>query len=219
MLFTPEIQTIGKVKGSRSVDELSVETSVYAASPDFVRQNCGPIANGILDAVDQSYFDRCEDLGMLPNIDVRVHRLNVGEYPAIPGWHCDGVKRETYHGQPDPDKMRIRDTVLCAVSMGSVCNPEVITEQLEIDIPEIEDEFKLWQYVDSKILDSTSRREMPDGEITMIGASTLHRVMPARRRGFRLLFRMSMWHNDYLGDSGKISKQQQVYLVQGENGW
>ena len=219
MLFIPEIKVIGDVAPTRTVGELADETSVYAASPDFVRQNCGPIANGILDAVDQSYFDLCKKLGMLPNIDIRVHRLNIGEYPAIPGWHCDGVKRETYHGQPDMDKIRIRDTVLCTVSMGSICNPEVATEQLEIAIPQIEDDFKLWKYVDSKIPHDMTRCTMPDGEITMMGALTLHRVMPAKQRGFRLLFRMSMWHNDYLGDDGRIAKQQQVYLTQNQNGW
>jgi hypothetical protein len=219
MLFTPKIEIIGNVNGSYSVDRLSEETSVYAASPNFVRQHCGPIANDILDAVNPSYYTLCEELGMLPNIDIRVHRLNIGEYPAIPGWHCDGVKRETYHGQPNPDQICIRDTVLCVVSMGSISNPEIITEQLEIDVINQGDDFKFWQYVDSKIPHNVGRIEMPDGQITMIGESTLHRVMPAKERGFRLFFRMSMWHNNYVGDEGKIAKQQQVYLLQGENGW
>ncbi len=156
---------------------------------------------------------------MLPNIDFRVHRLNVGEYPAVPGWHCDGVRRETYHGQPDPDRITIRDTVLCCVSSGDVCNPEIAVEPLTVEILESpRSDSALWSHVNDQVPDEMPRMVLSDGVVMQIGATTLHRVRPAQKRGVRALFRMSMWHNDYLGDGGKIANQQQVYLVN-EGGW
>lgn len=222
--FEPEIKLLGNVQGQRTIAELAEETSVYAASPQFVKENCGPIANEILNSVDPAYFDECKTHGLLPNIDVRVHRLNAGEYPAVPGWHCDGELRETYFAQPDMDRYRVRNTVLCTVSSASegVSNTEIAAEGLSVDLNEEDfraSDFVLWREVHKRVSPSTKTMSMQDGEITQISCKTLHRCKPAKVRGWRLFFRMSMWHNDYLGEQGKIADQQQVYILSEGNGW
>lgn len=222
VIFVPEVEQIAAVPGTCSIADLSRETSVYAASPDFVRRHCGPIARSLLDAVPEDYYERCEGLGMLPNVDVRVHRLNVGEYPAVPGWHCDGALRETYFAAPDVEAVSIRDTVLATVSTdpGGVSNFEVLTEPLMLDVDDERADYGVWRTVHRAVERiSAPRRSTRDGALYRIGIRTVHRAMPARVRGWRLFFRMSMWHNDYLGDSGKVARQQQVYVVSEENGW
>lgn len=210
--FVPEVIELGGIPGTATIAELDAETSVYAASPKFVRTNCGPIANKILDAVPQSYYDRMPQ-GMMPNIDVRVHRLNTGEFPAVPGWHCDGQLRETYFSAPDVDRVPIRDTVLATVSTGAVSNFEYATEPFACNVPQ-DDGYGLWAHVNAEIESNNMQKcSSCDGTLYQISVNTLQRCMPARNRGWRLFFRMSMWHNDYLGDEGKISKQQQVYLT------
>lgn len=217
--FTPQVDVLGRLKGHFSIEELSGEKSCYAASPAFVRRNCGPIAVRILDAVPKEYFTKCEALGMLPNIDVRLHRLNQGEYPAVPGWHCDGALRETYFGAPQVDAVQVRDTVLSTVSsdLKGVSNFEYLDASLTMPAPA---DGWSWSEVHKRIIQlQPATRMSEDGVLYRIGADSLHRVSPARVRGWRLFFRMSMWHRDYLGDGGKLADQQQVYILSDDNGW
>lgn len=213
--FTPAVKLLNQFDGTATIAELDAETSVFAASPEFVQKNCGPIANRILDAVPQAYYDAAPE-GMLPNIDIRVHRLNIGEYPAVPGWHCDGQLRETYFAAPKLDAVSIRDTVLSCVSTGMVSNFEIADEPFTCDTGE--DDF-CWSHVNQQIEQSNMRSFVSqDGQLYQMTIDTLHRCIPARVRGWRLFFRMSMWHNDYLGDGGKIARQQQVYITHAR-GW
>ncbi len=218
--FKPEIETVSKFRGCFNISELAKETSVYAASPKFVRKNCGPIANMILDKVPKSYMDRCEALGMIPNIDIRIHRLNIGEFPAVPGWHCDGALRETYFAQPDPNRIAVRDTVIGTVSSHKegITNTQFLMDKVNIEVDQSLEGFSLWRNVHERLKPKKVKSSI-DGILYQIGCNTLHRAMPAIYRGWRLFFRMSMWHNDYLGDEGQIATQQQVYLVHEGNGW
>lgn len=219
--FSPDAKVIEKIKATYPIDDLSKEVSVYAASPEFVKKNCGDIANLILDSVPENYFKKCEKLNLLPNIDVRVHRLNKGEYPAVPGWHCDGALRETYFSSPDLDRVQVRDTVVCTVSSheSGVSNFEIIDEDIELPINSSNVDFGVWAQVNKFIEEHDFKKySSEDGKLYQITVDTLHRCMPAKIRGWRLFFRMSMWHNPYLDDYGKISIQQQVY-IKNENGW
>jgi hypothetical protein len=230
-LFSPHVETVGTVDAVYSIAELDEETSMYAASPAFVREHGGPIANSILANVDVLWFDRCADLGMLPNVDVRVHRLNIGEFPAVPGWHCDGVMRETYHAQPDLERIRVRDTVIAHVSSDAsgVSCTEFLVDPFELQFPDFTDEsgsgaegYALWRDAHLQIEAAVPRPRsatLESGRIVCMSATTLHRPRPAVVRGWRLFFRMSMWHRDYLGEQGKVARQQQVYLLSESNGW
>jgi hypothetical protein len=226
--FSPDVSLLASVQPCWPVGVLADEVGVYAASPDFVRARCGPAANAILDAVPADWFDRCAELGMLPNIDVRTHRLNPGEFPAVPGWHCDGALRETYFAQPDRARVPIRDTLLCVVSSheDGIANPEFVTEPVTLSIPTPEEmeaaggRFVLWREVHRAMPADLATARLADGQLTQMSCDTLHRVMPAHQRGIRLLFRMSMWHNPHLGDGGKVAVVQQRYrLIDTETVW
>ena len=224
-IFTPSVQCLASFAGTVSVEALSREVEAwgsagcYAASPEFVRASGGPISRDILWSVPESYFEKCEALGMLPNIDVRIHRLNVGEYPAVPGWHCDGALRETFFAQPDVERIRVRDTVLATVSTDElgVSNFEILDVDHEVEVDA--DEPGIWRKVDASIPEAARRVSTQDGVLYQIGAKTLHRCSPARVRGWRLFFRMSMWHRDYLGAGGKKAYSQQVYVTSEGDGW
>lgn len=225
-VFSPSVQCLGHTfDDTVSIGALSDEVEAwgsagcYAASPGFVNDHGGPISRSVLGSVPQSYFDNCRALGMLPNIDIRIHRLNVGEYPAVPGWHCDGALRETYFAQPDVERIRVRDTILATVSTDElgVSNFEILDTDHEVDVDA--DEPGIWRKVDASIPENALRVSTQDGVLYQIGATTLHRCSPARVRGWRLFFRMSMWHRDYLGDGGKKAYSQQVYVTTEGGGW
>ena len=228
--FQPNIEVCGKCSQSTfSIEELSNEVGVYSATPEFIRNNCGPIANMILDNIPQSYYDEAKELGLYPNCDVRIHRLYPGDYPAYPGWHCDGEYRETYFSQPDLNKIKVSKHIICTVSNdeAGITRPEFLMTPIECDIDEnydmqkTGDQHNLWGQVHNMV-ESIENRELKsfyDGDLLLFDARSLHRVMPARKRGWRLFFRMSMWHKPNLGDGGMISKQEQVYKTLEGTGW
>lgn len=225
--FRPNFTIINNIPGCYTIEEIDNETSVYSATPEFVRRHCGPIANNILDNVPESYFEEANGLNLFPNIDVRIHRLYPGDYPAYPDWHCDGEYRETYFSQPDLDKIPVSKHVVCTVSThkNGISNCEFLLDSIDFvdkansDMQSTQAQHNLWGRVHEAISPNSSTYQSQDGEIVMFDARSLHRVMPAKRRGWRLFFRISMWHKPNLGEGGKISKQEQVYKLVESSGW
>jgi len=221
-LFKPEVSIVGAVSPVASIPELEREQGVYSATPDFVRKHCGPIANQIMERVGDWYFKEATALGLYPNIDVRVHRLYPGDYPAYPGWHCDGEFRETYFSQPDLDRIKVGKHIIATVSSveGGVSNCQFLNEPLDVTLDhEPSSEHTLWGQVHKKVPDNAYTLNTQDGFIYQFDSRSLHRVMPAKVRGWRLFFRMSMWHKPNLGDGGMVTKQEQVYKLVEGGGW
>lgn len=223
--FNSDFKIIEKIDPVHSIEMLSREFSMYSATPEFLRENGGDIAISILDKIPKWYFEEARRLNLFPNIDVRVHRLYPGDYPAYPGWHCDGHFRETYFSQPDSDRIGVGKHIICTVSSheGGVSNPEFLSENISLDLDTTSD-HNLWKQAHNQIekikLNRPVATEMTrDGEIILFNPWTLHRVSPAKIRGWRLFFRMSMWDKPNLGEGGKLSKQEQVYKVLEGGGW
>lgn len=221
--FTPNFEVVEKVGGYATIKTLERERGVYSATPEFVREHCGPIANSILDAVPASYFAEAKELGLYPNVDVRIHRLYPGDFPAYPGWHCDGEYRETYFSQPDLDRIKVSRHVTCTVSSEKegVCCPRFLDEPFECLVGEVDQESTLWGQVDASLrrYPSLEVADTSDGELVMFDSWSLHRALPARVRGWRLFFRMAMWHKPNLGEGGMLTKQEQVYKLLEGSGW
>lgn len=220
--FQPRFSVATDTVATASIQEFERERGVYSATPAFVRAHCGPIANTILDAVPASYYALAESLGLSPNIDVRIHRLYPGDFPAYPGWHCDGEYRETYFSQPDLDRIKVSHHLTCTVSSHAdgVCSPQFLAEDFSCEVDEASD-VALWGQVHQHVERVRPRRvhDTRDGELVLFDSWSLHRAMPARVRGWRLFFRMSMWHRPHLGDGGMLTKQEQVYKISEGGGW
>lgn len=223
--FDPERETVGNVPPRATIDELSECAGVYAASPAFAVEHSGPLVARILKGVPASYFEECCERGLLPNIDVRIHRLYPGIFPAFPGWHCDGEFRESYFSQPDLERTPVSKTIVCTISShdDGVSRTEFLDEPFTATVVGGDDQ-SLWRQVHEQV-EATRRASpmrtwtMPDGYLTLFSNNTLHRAMPTMRRGWRLFFRMSMWHRPYLAVEGKVSRQEQVYQVLESLGW
>ena len=206
---------------------------MFSATPEFVRRHGGPIAQRILDAVPGWYFDEARRLGLYPNCDIRIHRLYPTDFPAYPGWHCDGEFRETYFSQPDLARIPVSWHLTATASSHAegVSNTQFLDTPIEttVNIPDgdalptqtIAGSHTLWGQVHRQVEDLGEYRtwDSRDGELVLFDARTLHRAMPALRRGWRLFFRMSMWHKKNLGEGGKLSKQEQVYKILEGAGW
>lgn len=220
--FAPQIEVLARRAPTATVAELADETGVYSASPDFVREHCGPVAISLLDLVPDDYYAEAADLGLLPNVDVRVHRLYPGDIPAVPGWHADGEFRAGWHDQPDLDRVPTHRHLTATVSTepGGVSSTEFVTEPFDATVRDPSAARPLWSQVHEAVEAAhPATAHAADGELTSFSSWTLHRATPARVRGWRLFLRMSMWHRPYLGGSGKVSRQEQVYRLFEGQGW
>lgn len=225
-VFKPNFQTIAQVDPIRSVAELAEEVGMYSATPEFVRRNGGKISNEILDKIPEWYAKETHDKGLNINIDIRIHRLYPGDFPAYPGWHCDGEFRETYFSQPDIDRVNVSRHIVGTVSSheGGVSNTEFLNEPFEAAIDKPSSDHTLWGQVHRQLTKVQETRELntvstKDGELVLFDPWTLHRCTATRIRGWRLFFRVSQWHRPNLGDDGKISRQEQVYKLVEGGGW
>jgi hypothetical protein len=220
--FRPQYRTIARVPATHSLAELEQEVGVYAAGPDFARARSGPIVRGVLDAVPASFFADAAARGLHAIVDTRIHRLYPGQFPAVPGWHCDGSYRTDFHAQPDLDRTLDTPSVLCCLSSdpAGVSNTEFIDEDIEVAIGEPPPGTTVWQQVHREVQRIPRRTTVvPDGELVEFSSWTLHRPTPTRVRGWRLFFRLSMHHRPPLGDGGLVSKQEMVYVVDESLGW
>jgi hypothetical protein len=219
--FRPNFETVARVQPTATIADMERERGVYSATPEFVRANCGPIARGLLDVVPAWYYQEAADRGLYPNIDVRVHRLYPGDYPAYPGWHCDGEYRETYFSQPDLDRIHVSRHLIATVSThaGGVSNCQFLAQQLTATVDPPTSDMTLWGQVHRQVPESPPVVDTRDGDLVLFDSWSLHRVMPTKVRGWRLFFRMSMWHRPNLGAGGMLTKQEQVYKLVEGSGW
>lgn len=219
--FEPSLQQVGSFAPTATIEQIAEEVGIYSASPNFIRDNGGPLTNAILDQIPSDWFAEAEDLGLYPNIDVRVHRLYKDDFPAVPGWHCDGEYRKTYHSQPELDKIVMHRHIVGTVSTSptGVSLTEFVTDPLSVEIDE-SGNAGVWEQVHRHI-DKVGPTivEAQDGALYDFGSMTLHRCAPAKERGWRLFLRASMWHKPYLQGEGTIARQEYVYRLSEEKGW
>ena len=223
--FTPKFSTVAKFSGVTTTQAFQFERSMYSATVEFVKKHGGPMSQLLLTKIPQEYYDEARSMGLLPNIDIRVHKFDsdffntpgLKLYPAIPGWHCDGEWRETYFSQPDLDKIPVSHHLIATIaSEKGISNTQFLLDSLDFSAPEkkVSSEHTLWEQVDLLLRNNPSLRlaKMPDGEMTLFDARSLHEATPVNFPGHRLFFRCSMWHKPNLGD-GQLSLNEQLYTV------
>lgn len=219
--FIPNYEVVTRV--APTAEDLLGEQSMYSATPEFAREHGGEITNTIIDHIPHWYYESAAKLDLYPNIDVRVHDLDLANipqgfslFPAIPGVHADGEFRETYFSQPDLSRIPVSFHIVATVSTQyeGVSNTRFIDTPMQMTTVENLPDAALWATVHSFVegLASYAATDMQDGDLVMFDARTLHKAMPVKQSGQRLFFRMSMWHKPNLGD-GQLSKQEQLYLL------
>lgn len=227
ILFKPEIKTLGQFEPNKryTFEDLSNETMFFSCTPDFIYDSPerAPITRAILDRL----FARIINLGLIdPDledlqfiIDTRVNMLMAGQYPSIPGWHCDDLKRGE-NGQPD-FSLTDKDVKHFMVLISDTDNPancisgtEFVTNETLYDI----NPDKVWQSLHEAVeLDSSKHTSfVRERDITMFNQGAIHRASPAVRNGWRYFFRLSYTHRK---PSNSIRRQVQTYVDVNNAGW
>lgn len=209
------------VFGKLSMFDLAKEPSLFSCGEFGLYEHGGALAKSALSQVLSLYKDEYEHAkkaGLSAIIDVRVQRLMPGMYPSIPGWHCDAVPRNGYHGQPDfglIDPSAFHVALLLSSEVAGVSNTEFVTSRLR---PTIMDKDHVYRDLHTQVERAKPDTiKVADGVFTYFTPKTIHRACPTARRGWRMFFRFSMYHKPPI--QNVISGQQQVYLLSEENGW
>jgi len=161
-------------------------------------------------------------------IDTRSHMLMPGQYPAIPGWHCDAYPRGQHSsGQPDlwsgnPKCFHYvvtisdqRDgvsntTFLEASEVALLVRPEEVWGSVHEDL-----ERRLREPSAADPRYGRKTWAVPDGHLLRFNQESLHRATKTHTKGWRWFFRLSMYHS---APMNQIRRQVQVYTTEG-GGW
>lgn len=157
MIIKPQMQTIGYFK-KYSQKKIKKEPMFHRAKYSFVKKHCGPIVQKFIKDLDKTWL-----------IDVRLHKLQKGERPAIAAWHLDFYQKD----YPMDFENRM-------VVIGDCSLPEFVTSDLEVD------DIEPVTFLHGKSFES---RQIKEGEIVSFTATDYHRATPAIKFGYRLFIR------------------------------
>lgn len=212
--FIPEITTIGRISATQV--EIAAEPMVHSADLPFMARNSGPVSARIAGAIADSGVDMSTLIAEAPEdyaivFDTKKVLLQPGQYPCIPGWHCDAIERGD-NGQPALHTLHQNPGfhVVCTVGGDGT---EFVDNQLTVEY----DEDRVWGSVNEAVEDDVHHRirQLDDGEIAFFSPSTLHRGPQATKRSWRFFFRMSLMKTT---PQNKIRTQVQVY-ADPNKGW
>lgn len=99
--FIPAIRNVGIGAGRASAEDIHDEPMLYRASWKFASEMGGALTQGVMELLEADPWIAAARMADIPiAIDTRSHMLMRGMWPAIPGWHCDGLERQGRYGQP-----------------------------------------------------------------------------------------------------------------------
>ncbi len=225
--FQPQLERVGGFFGHKyadidaidnwytDIDAIACEEKLHSAS----WEKATAVSTGLTEAILRNLPDRVmiPPHGLHCVIDTRIHRLEVGHFPAVPGYHCDGWPRPDYHAQPDPSAVdaRTRHWTGYVASDPSGCSgTEFIMDPLLL---RLDDQGRIWEQAHELALrESPKTHTIGPGELWEFGPYTLHRARPAHTRGWRLWFRLSWLHHE---PENLTPIQDQCYLLHEGAGW
>lgn len=228
VVFVPDITDIGEITTDFTEEDIEREPMIYGGSVEWVRQQKhAPITNEILSHITRErdgYLWTFRDemaahaaIGYHPVIDTKSVLLMPGQYPCIPGWHCDGVVRQSKTAQPDLDTLHdlVYHYVATITAGGAHVPTELITTRIEMpDTPRENVWATVSEFVERPTTAKATTKSRP-GCIVRFSRSTLHRGLPATERCWRYFFRLSFYHMPVMN---RIRNQVQVY-TDTERGW
>jgi hypothetical protein len=198
-----------------STTMLAAEPSLFSCSEEGAAIQGGLLAKIALKHIQGAFVQeiyRAKQHGLSAIVDVRVQNLMPGMYPAPPGWHCDGVPRCNYHGQPQFCAVSPASFNVC-VSLSSeqagVSNTEYVLDPIKLKLFDSEHVYREIHEVVEKL--SPRVQQINDGIFVKYTPKTIHRAAETHRRGLRMFMRFSMYHKPPIVNG--VSSQQQVYLL------
>jgi hypothetical protein len=204
-----------------SIPALAAEPNLAACSEPGVSLKGGPLAKAALAHLQKLFAEdiaRGKRQGLFPVVDVEIHSLSPGMYPAVPGWHCHAVPRNTLTGQPNfaaIDSAVFHIDLTLSSEKAGVSNTEFVVDAVR---PKMLDRNHVYRDLHRE-MDRIKPRTVvvPDGVFVKYTPKSIHRAMETHRRGWRMHMRYSMYAQPVIENNTPGSVQ--VYVVTDRNGW
>lgn len=224
--FSPDISVLAEIRNTFAVSDLQSKM-VYGASVHFMLNKFNdPLGKSITAYLrtNQRFQDdlvRWAVKGYHPVIDTKVVQLMPGQYPCIPGWHCDGVIRNDRNSQPDLNTLydHVPHYIFSTsdVPEDQYCPTELINQDVYVDECAINPE-SVWGSVNSCVIGLEKNLDIlrtQKDKIYRFTRPTLHRGAQAKYRQWRYFYRLSFYHMPTLNQR---RTQVQVY-ADPNGGW
>ena len=213
--FKPTVRRVSQVVTANAADAIKLEPMLYGASWRWAFENGGALTKKVMLNIKEQVADLIPEhaiMGYHPIIDTKSVLLMQGQYPCIPGWHCDGVPRP--HRGAQPDVSLIDEPVyhfVCVIDQNDSPATEFLTDTKLICV----DKRQVWSSVNRQVPDDADIYRAASGEIVQFQRGQLHRGNQAQQQGWRYFFRLSFYHMPVMNE---IRNQVQVYVDTG-TGW
>lgn len=200
--------------GKPSDEQIADEQMIYSGNWDYTYSNGGDLTRMIMDRLSSTVVDPTDiPAGKHIVIDTRSNMLMPGQFPSIPGWHCDDVPRGVKYAQPDLnlcDDITKHYMVLLSSTKG-ISRTEFVYKEFQCEI----DPNNVWGSLDTQVeLLKPKTMFVPEGKVVQFGQQDIHRASKCVEYGWRFFFRCSITHRQPVN---KIRRQVQVYTT--VNGW
>ena len=212
--FEQSVEELDTSPMSAGGDSIKNEPMLYGASWAWANDNAGPITKAVMHEIQAQVFGECVEhalRGYHPVIDTKSVLLMPGQYPCIPGWHCDGVVRPSRGEQPDLSTLwEPIHHYTCVISENGGSGTQFAKGRHAIEVAE----DSVWKSVDEQLKDC-NWIPAESGRVYRFRRNQLHRGNRASKRGWRYFFRLSFYH---MPAANEIRKQVQIYADTGM-GW
>lgn len=211
-VFIPEYKVVTTIEGTHPAEELLEQQGMFGADLSFAYQHAGKVLQNVLDSIPETYHTEAAENGMELNIDVRIHELAVGDYPATPGWHCDAPQRETEFSNKG-ETVPVANSLVVNLSSNplGVSNTIFAMDPVELDNDRMDQ--STWAEMNALLGDDFSRRHVSqDGQFIQFSCYTPHAIQPAQHDGVRMFVRISQWKKPE-GFNPGLAKTEQVYRL------
>lgn len=213
-IFIPVKASVSSFTGTAEKDELLKQQGMYAADFDFAYEHSTPIVQEMLKSIPEWYHNLAKEQGKELNVDIRVHELEKGDYPASPGWHVDASQRETAF-QNNADLTAVEASLVGTIST----HPEGVSNTVFVqNVIHIDEHYENLTKDNNKLLqDNLIEKDLEtvrtvDGVWTLFDPYTIHNVEASRNDGVRLFARVSIWDKP-AGHKPGLTKTEQVYRL------
>jgi hypothetical protein len=201
-----------------SQNEIKNEPMLFSCDVLHARSLGGIITNTVLDYLSDLYSSK-SDLYFSKNmiIDTRVHMLQKGWYPCIPGWHMDDVPRDTLNGQPN-----LLSPLNTTVHVMVLLNGDIASTEFAVgsfDVPPTSKEI-FYDEINSIVENDSNKRvvSVPSNRFIFFDHDSIHRGVPAVANGWRFFFRATAQSTRQV--QNQVRRQTQVYLdTKTQTGW
>lgn len=204
-----------------SIDEIKSTFALWNASLDDAMKYGGELTRAAIGAMDLK-FDREHVI-----VDTKIHMLMPNFYPAIPGWHTDGVPRgeelkPNVKGSPNIfAQEKMTDTRFHLLVTGAGCLTEFIEGQISLEVPE-EPSTDLYKMIDHSIKENPylNRVTIPTCTAVTFDWWNIHTGVKATKHEWRFLIRVTETdHMEPETDLRKVIRTQQQVYVSENFGW